>query len=246
MKSYEPAKDRLLADVFRWDVANWSRHVGIWEGAIQKVKGGYPVTTSKRPLGLEIGADWGGGLALWMALHGIDVVASHYDPKGWAGSDTSYLDEATRVLAGYGVAERVRFQQLDIFHMSDADAYDVIMIKSVLGGLGDVERQQRAVERLHAALRPGGVLLFAENVRGTPLHAAFRALKRGRSWYYPRLQETRAIFSPFRDVTYRTTGVLAAFGLREAQRRWLGRADGVLSRFTPPNWHYVCIGYATK
>jgi SAM-dependent methyltransferase len=237
----------MMNDVFRWDVINWSRHIDIWEDAIRELRlRPAQAGEGRRPVGLEIGADWGGGLALWMASRGLDVISSHHNPVGWNDWDTSYADEARRVHELYGVAERVRHAQLDVLHMPSDSSYDVIMLKSVLGGLGPLPRQKKAIAQIHAALREGGLFLFAENISATPIHSVLRRIKRGQTWYYQSLSEMDHLLSVFGKVAYRTTGLLGAFGMSERQRRMLGRLDTYISRMVPNSWHYICIGAAVK
>src|ERR1700733_7001729 len=128
--------DQVMTDVFRWDVINWSRHVEVWEDAIGDWGAIGETERGSRPLGLELGSDWGGGLSLWMALKGFDVISSHYDTKGWITPDDSYAREARRVQAAYAVTGHVRFERVDVLEMDFYERFDIIMAKSVLGGLG--------------------------------------------------------------------------------------------------------------
>jgi SAM-dependent methyltransferase len=222
--------DTLLNDIFEWDVVNWSRHMDVWKEAIAQ---------KSRRSGLEIGAR-GGGLSLWMALHGLDVVCSYFDED---------MTRARALHDAYGVSARVSYEALNILELAYQDRFDVVMLKSVLGGIGGTgafHLQQLAIKRIYAALRTGGVFLFAENVVATRLHAMLRAVKRGRSWRYLSLPEIEALMTPYPDLSYRTTGVVGLFGPSEAQRRALGYVDTYLSQLVPQTWCYICVGAAFK
>ena len=103
----------------------------------------------------------------------------------------------------------------------EREAFDVIAFKSILGGIGandHVERQRDAIERLHAALKPGGNLLFAENVAATRIHAAVRArFGAGKDgWRYPTMRELSALLRPFASVHGRTAGFLGTWGIERS------------------------------
>ena len=153
----------------------------------------------------------------------------------------------------YGVAHRVRYANLDVLdRCASANAFDVIAFKSVLGGIGANGRadlQARAIERLHAALKPGGNLLFAENLAATRVHAALRArFGAGKDgWRYLTMREMTQLLRPFAAVHCRTAGFLGAWGSSEMQRRTSGALDGFLCRWlVPASWQYVLMGVAIK
>ena len=78
-----------LRDAIQWDVRSWSRALPVWQRAVEKLP---------RPAkALGIG-EREGGLSLWLALQGIDVVCTDLKP----------LPDATRALhERYGVSERI-------------------------------------------------------------------------------------------------------------------------------------------
>ena len=55
------------------------------------------------------------------------------------------------------------------------EAFDLVIFKSVLGALRTKQRQEQALGEIYRVLRPGGVLLFAENLVGSSLHARLRS-----------------------------------------------------------------------
>jgi SAM-dependent methyltransferase len=153
----------------------------------------------------------------------------------------------------YGVADRIEYRDLDVAALPFENQFDLIVFKSVLGGIpeGGRERQREALRQLHRALKPGGRLIFAENLRGTPLHRLARSLAYRRrgvpKWQYLRLRDLRAFMREYREVKIGATGVLALFGRSESQRRSLARADARFwNRAVPTSWHYVVYGTAVK
>jgi hypothetical protein len=225
----------LLSDIFGWDVITWSPSLEHWQR--------HATVDFTRSTALEIGAGQSGGVSLWLALQGCEVVCS----------TIGGVPERVRALhRRYGVAHRVRYSSLDVLELSEENAYDVIAFKSVLGGIGANGRadlQARAIARLHAALKPGGNLLFAENLAATRVHAALRmrfgAGKDG--WRYLTTREMARLLRPFSAVHYRTSGFFGAWGSSEMQLRMSGAVDGLLCRWlVPASWQYVLIGVAIK
>jgi SAM-dependent methyltransferase len=225
----------LLSDIFGWDVTTWSPSLEHWQR--------HATVDFTRSTALEIGAGQSGGVSLWLALQGCEVVCS---TLGDVPASVRALHHR------YGVAHRVRYASLDVLDLSEHNAYDVIAFKSVLGGIGANGRadlQARAITRLHAALKPGGNLLFAENLAATRVHAALRrrfgAGKDG--WRYLTVREMAQLLRPFAAVHYRTAGFLGAWGSSEMQLQTSGALDAFLCRWlVPASWQYVLMGVAIK
>jgi SAM-dependent methyltransferase len=191
---------------------------------------------------LEIGSRHG-GLSLWLALSGATVVCSDLnDPT----------DAAVRKHDRYGVSKSVRYERVDALNVPYADAFDLLVFKSVLGGIGhdgDVDRQRRAVSERYKALKPGGELWFAENLVGSPVHCVLRDrfVDWAPRWRYVSMSELVAFLEPFASVTCRTLGVLGTFGRSERQRAILGRIDKlVVNALVPASWRYIAVGVARK
>lgn len=217
-----------------WDTRNWALAPRFWEDHTS-----VPLAGCRA---LELGSR-NGGLSLWLARCGADVTCT--DVHG----PTSI---ARRWHAEAGVANRIRYGALDVTRLDERDAYDVIVFKSMLGALGGPDRrrvQQDAIARIHRALRPGGELLFAENLAAS---AAHRFLRRrfvawGQSWRYVTVAEMREFLDPFASVAYRTAGFSGAFGRSPRQQELLGAVDRAgLDRLVPETWRYIILGVARK
>jgi SAM-dependent methyltransferase len=222
------------AHAIAWDVANWSPALRYWETEGQLVEPGLDC--------LEIGAHRG-GLSVWLAQHGHNVVCSDLE---------NAADHARPLVERYGVGESIRFENIDATNIPYEDAFDIIAFKSVLGGIGRndaIERQRAAISSMHRALRPGGRLLFAENLTGSPMHRWLRKryVSWGEHWRYVTIQEMRAFLAMFSRVRFATTGFLGTLGRNETQRRALSTVDRLAATpLTPASWHYIIYGVATK
>lgn len=220
----------------QWDVRNWSRAIDFWvttcgSGAFQ----GAEV--------LEVGSR-DGGLSLWFAEQGASRVLC---------SDLDGPSSAARELhAASTVGDRIKYAAVDATDIGVLDGFDVVAFKSVLGGVGGVggyDAQVRAVRSMHAALRPGGVLLFAENLVASPMHAFLRRrfVAWGDRWRYVTREEMGGFLSPFSDVKERSLGFAGAFGRSESQRTALAAVDiAGLDRVVPLSWRYIVAGVARK
>jgi SAM-dependent methyltransferase len=165
------------------------------------------------------------------------------------GGPSSQALEAHR---DYRTAGRVSHAALDATAMTYRNEFDVVVFKSVIGSIGGVlgyEGQVAALEGMHRALRPGGVLLWAENITSSPLHQAARRLwvPWGGQWRYLTLAELRSLLSPFASTDWSSAGFTAAFGRKESHRRLLGAVDSVLFEWVVPRpWNYIAFGVSRK
>lgn len=227
------ADSTLMHDVVGWDVRTFSTAVEFWDDQVRSAD--VPLRC------LEIGAG-PGGPSLWLALAGHDVVCSN-----WANTSL----DASPLHDRYDFPGTITYEDIDAKAIGYVGEFDLIVFKSVLGGLGSDggQSQHTAMESILSALKPGGRLIFAENVRGTIFHRMARALanrRRGASWYYIPLAQLTQLLGRFDSYELHTTGVSAVFGVTEAQRRRLASLDRVLNRITPARWRYMAYGVATK
>jgi len=159
---------------------------------------------------------------------------------------------ATEKHRGYGVARQIEYVDLDALNISCTEAFDVVLFKSVLGGIGrgnQKDRQRKAVAEMYRSLKPGGELWFAENLVASPLHRLLRRrwVQWGMQWRYITVREMLEFLSPFSMVNYTTVGFLGALGRNARQRTLLGRLDRLgFDRLISEAWHYIIIGVAHK
>jgi SAM-dependent methyltransferase len=222
----------IIKEVFEWDVVNWSKAAMVWEEKIRTIGAG------KRAL--EIGGKRGGP-SLWLAKKGLDVVCSDLENPE---EDAAQLHNAHQV--------NVRYEAINALEIPYENHFDVVVFKSVLGGIGrndQFSKQQQTMDQLYNALKPGGVLLFAENLSGSGVHRFARKhfIKWGDSWRYLDRKEMETLLTPFSTKRIETTGFLGAFGRNEAQRRFLGKLDqAILNNLVPSSWQYIAYGWAVK
>lgn len=228
-----PESASLLKDVVEWDIENWSRALRFWRARAPLS----PLSTC-----LELGARRG-GLSLWLALQGHRVLCSDLDDNS---------EVAAPLHRAYGVEGRVTYAAIDATAIPYENYFDVIAFKSLLGGVawdGDASRQAAAVRAMHRALKPGGLLLFAENLRGSRLHQAARRrfVKWNSIWRYVSIGEMLDYLKPFSSVEYGTTGFSGIFGRSPSLSRALGKIDGIFfDRVAPPQSRYIMFGIARK
>jgi ubiquinone/menaquinone biosynthesis C-methylase UbiE len=219
-----------LRDVMQWEVRSWGRALPLWERHL-------PVGRPARALGL---GERGGGLSLWMAAKGFEVVCTDLNPFPKA---TSELHER------YGVQDRISYRKADVTALPFPDGcFHVVFFKSVIGALGSKEKQALAIREMHRVLVHGGVLLFAENLTGTPLHRFLRKhfVSWENYWRYPHPVLDKDLFAPFARVELASTGFLANLGRSEGQRDLLARMDVTLAPLVAPAWRTIWYGAAVK
>lgn len=231
-----------MQDIVSWDVRTWSTAVLFWESVLAA----RPTTEPLRCLELGAGP---GGPSLWLAMRGHDVLCSN-----WQATEAHArpLHERYGMVGGRDDARagRIAYRDVDATQMPFENEFDIIVFKSVIGGVGDKAAQDLAMQGILRALKPGGTLLFAENLRSTLLHRLVRTIAyrvRGSSWRYVTVKEMRPHLARYSHHRVLTTGFLAMFGLKEHQRSALAVADDrVFNRLVPRSWHYVSYGAATK
>jgi SAM-dependent methyltransferase len=226
-------ESQLINDIIRWDVRSWSKALFYWDSNID---------WSKINNALELGSNEG-GLSLWMSLKGIKVVCS----------DVNDVKKSAEPLhKKYQVETRINYEDISAAMIPYENHFDVIIFKSIIGGIGrddNYELQKKVFSEVYKALKPGGKLLFAENLIASPLHQFMRRrfIKWGNSWRYISSSEIKEMLSDFSRKEILTTGFLSAFGRNENQRNFFSKVDDYFfNKVTPEKWKYICYGIATK
>ena len=221
--------------VVGWDVVNWSRALDFWDARLDFEPAGGRA--------LELGCGGNGGLSLWLAEKGCRVLCS-----GHQGVDQ--VARATH--RAHGVERRIEYATLDARAIPYRAAFDLVCYKSMLGriaGDGSLPDARGVVEQIRQALKPGGRLLFAENLVSSGLHQVLRRRWGAgkHRWRYFTIEELVELHAGFSAFAYTTFGVTGCLGRTEGQRRLLGGLDGhLLDRIVPQRWHYVMAGIATR
>jgi len=180
-------------NIFRWDTSNWSNTLQLWNKSINESFDDLKV--------LELGAG-DGSLSIWSCNLGGDVICS----------DLSFTDEKINTIkAQINNNQKIVFENINILDIPYTDYFDVILFKSVLGGLRSHNKQKLAFKQIHKALKNNGKLLFCENMNSTYFHQYFRSKKPwGHYWRYPSFNEFIDLSKPFRIIDYETYGLIGA------------------------------------
>ena len=229
----ERSEKRFLKEIIEWDTVNWGKALEYWD---HKVDLGEPGLSC-----LELGAGKG-GLSLWLALKGNDVVCSDV---------ISPEPQAAARHARYSYPGTITYGAVDATNIPYRNHFDIVIFKSILGGISRGGRdglKKQVVDEIYKALKPGGKLLFAENLSATFVHRFFRIhfVRWGGEWNYLRYDEILPLFSCFSKVDYTTAGFLALLGRNENQRCFLGKIDERITLVIPQKFRYVVIGVAEK
>lgn len=232
MKSTETTKE-LTKDIIQWDIRSWSKALNYWDENID---------WSTVNNGLELGGREG-GLSLWLALKGKEVICS----------DLKDVKNTAELLhLRYKVSSLIKYQDIDATHIPYENHFDIIVFKSIIGGIGsndNKEIQKKVFNEIYKALKPGGKLLFAENLTASPFHRLLRKryVNWGSSWRYISIQEMQEFLHKFSHYKIKTTGILGTFGRNENQKKALSTFDElILNKVCPDSWKYIAYGIAEK
>jgi SAM-dependent methyltransferase len=224
----------IINDIIEWDVTNWEVALDYWSNKTN--------LNISSVYALEIGSR-NGGLSLWMALNGAKVLCTDLDGP---------TDKAIVKHNKYGVSHLIKYKSLDALNISYNNEFDVVLFKSVLGGIGRFGNdgfQYKAIREMYKSLRKGGELWFAENLVASPLHKLFRRkfVKWGNEWRYVSINEMNKMLEIFSKVDFITAGFLGNFGRNSTQRMILGKLDRYfVDKLVPKEWQYIIIGVARK
>jgi ubiquinone/menaquinone biosynthesis C-methylase UbiE len=228
-------KSRLTTAV-EWDVPTWSRAVLFWQKSIVEQR--FSVKN-----GLEIGGRHGGLSWYFATQFGSTMCCTDTTPPS-AQALSLHRDSGLQASISYAIADATCLPFED-------QSFDFVVFKSVLGVIGahgHTEAIPVALSEMHRVLRPGGVLFFAENLRGSQAHQMARKIfvPWGSNWHYLTEHELVRLLAPFVRKKIRTTGFLSAFAPKPAWlKELLSRIDEYLL-FIPPSWRYVGYGFAVK
>ncbi len=222
-----------VSDIIEWDIHNWSKQISFFEDYLTK--------DMEMKKALALGERYG-GISLYLASYGLNVICSDiYNPK----------DIAEPLHAKYKITGKIEYQAIDALNIPFENYFDLIAFKSVLGGIarnGNTVNKTLMFQQIYKSLKPGGILLFSENLSGSILHKLSRKLfvKWGSNWNYSTKEEIKKLLTPFKNVSIKTCGFLGSFGRTEKQRTILGQIDDYIEDIIPDNWHYIIFVYCKK
>ncbi|MEZ4739714.1 MAG: class I SAM-dependent methyltransferase [Flavobacteriales bacterium] len=222
----------LMPLYFQWEVRSWSRAYPMWHRTLSALP-------KDRMQALALG-ERDGGLSLMLADHGFNTVCSDLHGP---------TDAAKELHRSFGWDECITYEHIDATAIPKPDAsFDVVIFKSMIGALGSKEKQALAIREMHRVLKPGGVLLFAENLHGSPLHVWLREryVAWDSYWRYLDPVKDRDLFAPFARLNDHTTGFIANLGRSERQRTVLAGFDAVLGPMLPRTQRTIWYGVAIK
>ena len=148
----------ILKDIIEWDIVNWSKAINYWENNTY--------LDIKKLNCLELGSRKG-GLSLWLALKGNQVICSDLN---------SPEEKAKEMHNKYGLANNITYQSINAAKIPFQNEFDIVVFKSILGSIcrnGNDKLKKEVIDGIYTSLKPGGKLLFAENLNSSFLHQFF-------------------------------------------------------------------------
>lgn len=233
---------QVIADCIQWDVYNWSQALHYWQPVLTGIK-------NKEERKVLCLGERDGGLALWFALQGFQVVCT--DIYG-------VTPQAEQLHKSYSVSKDITYDSVDIFQMNyPAERFDIVVCKSVIGGLKTtysdpttrtLDNQKRAIREIRRVLKKGGFFLGAENLKGSKLHQYYRKKVKGKKigWRHLSRTEVEWLFSDYEVFKHKSFGFLGTFYPSKVLNRVFFYFDWLLSRLFSPEWLYIDFLIAQK
>lgn len=224
---------KIITDIIQWDINTWSKALYYWESKID---------FKNINNALELGSKKG-GLSLYLALKGIKTICSDYE---------NCQSLAFPLHNSYNLTSLISYEIIDATNIPYKNYFDLIIFKSILGGIGrnnNFDKIVLTMNNIYDALKPGGVLLFAENLTATSFHMFLRKKFTPWSnyWRYLTFDELNLLFKKFSKYEFETNGFLAVLGKSEKERQILSTLDDLLFNKIISNKNkYVAYGYAIK
>jgi ubiquinone/menaquinone biosynthesis C-methylase UbiE len=220
-----------LSVIIDWDVKNWSLVLNFWNR--------YSELTLPGCRALEIGSHKG-GLSVYLANLGLRVVCSDIIPPS---------NHYRSIHQQMKPENYIKYAAVDACAIPFHDScFDIVIFKSVLGGLKTYVKQTTMMGEIYRVLKMGGELWFAENLISSRLHQSIRRVfvPWGNTWRYLSMHEVEELCRPFRSTYLKQYGFFGALGRLEWQRSILGSFDSIADVLIPNKWKYIVFGLARK
>lgn len=228
----------LRSDILQWNVRAWSSALCFWNSKLNQDPYGEAYC-------LELGAR-DGGLSLFLALKGFRIVCTDVRDD---------FERAQKLHKKYSVLDRIDYRQVDATQIPyPDDTFDIVAFKSMLGGIAyakGLDSQQKVICEIVRVLKPGGCMIFAENLAGSRLHSFMRnkfIKNRGpdNTWRYPSLNEMRDSLELFEKQETECFSLLSQFGRSEKQKSLLSYVDSLFDPVLPDRVKTIFYGYCKK
>ncbi len=231
-----PVDKPTLQDYLDWDIYMWSNALFHWKNVLEE-------HNIKSGLALEIGSK-NGGLSLYLANEfGFNVICSDIiEPR----------EKAKQLHKKFAADNKIEYRIADALDLKFPDKmFEVIIFKSVLGSIGrndNYKNQKIAVKEMYRVLKPGGILLFAENAKASFVHNVFRKIFRkwASYWRYITKDEMSDLLKDFSKKEIKTAGFISAFITNTKIKKIVLPIDNLLDKIIPEKSRCVIYGYAVK
>lgn len=228
-----------VQDIIEWDVYNWSQLIRYWQPVLE--------TLPRNSKVLAVG-ERNGGLALWLALLGFDVLCTDMREP---------TEQAMQLHKQYNVAHKIQYRSFDLVQDDlGSEQFDIIIAKSVIGGLKaqrsksstrSLAVQKEAIDHIHRLLKPGGYFFSAENLKGGALIRWVRKVrKKEKGWRHIDYRELQELFKSYALVQTKTFGILPTFFSQKGYNYCMYFINRYVLCFMPPSAKYIAFTIAQK
>lgn len=222
-----------LQKYLEWDYLAWGEALKYWDSLLPSSLEGKKI--------LELGGR-NGGLSIYFAQKGADVFCS----------DIQSPTELTQIKHKKLGLTNISYHAIDATNIPTENKFDIIVFKSILGGIGygdNISSQKRALKACYQALKPGGQLLFAENGKASIFHEALRTFLTGwgGDWRYLGHKELRSLLkAEGLTVEIKSFGFFSVFARINFLKTPLFLIDKFISPFLLNELKYIHYGRCKK